>query len=189
MNASVNVERNSWRLPPDETVQVADPRSKSAQDLTYADGGHNWRSIIFSLLVIGFVIAGIVTAIYLLGYVDELLYWSGRRLTLDECLRDDLTPHRLPPTWITHEKFVYQADDGSLTLLDTRKNVVSLLVSNHTLDREYNLYPLLKVSFVQTIGKPAEFCLAAHCETKTEPHIKWNPEHPTVYSGLQARAG
>ncbi|KYN43952.1 hypothetical protein ALC56_01490 [Trachymyrmex septentrionalis] len=31
MNASVNVERNSWRLPPDETVQVADPRSKSAQ--------------------------------------------------------------------------------------------------------------------------------------------------------------
>ncbi|KOX73168.1 hypothetical protein WN51_14655, partial [Melipona quadrifasciata] len=31
------------------------------------EGGHNWRSIIFSLLVIGFVIAGIVTAIYLLG--------------------------------------------------------------------------------------------------------------------------
>lgn len=38
-----------------------------SQDLTYAEGGHNWRSIIFSLLVIGFVIAGIVTAIYLLG--------------------------------------------------------------------------------------------------------------------------
>lgn len=111
MNASVNVERNSWRLPPDETVQVADPRSKSEvkyindiiiflnflhsiificvlikfmlfnpyymkiilvfyfihlKDL-YGDSGHNWRSIIFSLLVIGFVIAGIVTAIYLLG--------------------------------------------------------------------------------------------------------------------------
>ncbi|XP_025072942.1 dipeptidyl aminopeptidase-like protein 6 [Pogonomyrmex barbatus] len=141
MNASVNIERNSWRLPPDETVQVADPRSKSAQvkeDLTYAEGGHNWRSIVFSLLVIGFVIAGIVTAIYLLGYVDELLYWSGRRLTLDECLRDDLTPHRLPPTWITYEKFVYQADDGSLSLLDTRENAVSLLVSNHTL-RQLNV--------------------------------------------------
>ncbi|XP_012223647.1 A-type potassium channel modulatory protein DPP6 isoform X1 [Linepithema humile] len=141
MNASVNVERNSWRLPPDETVQVADPRSKSAQvkeDLTYGEGGHNWRSIIFSLLVIGFVIAGIVTAIYLLGYVDELLYWSGRRLTLDECLRDDLTPHRLPTTWISHEKFVYQADDGSLTLLNTRVNVVTILVSNHTL-RQLNV--------------------------------------------------
>lgn len=183
------------------------------QDLTYGDGGHNWRSIIFSLLVIGFVIAGIVTAIYLLGwvyrdiclrsylsifllsrisatcsltlppfghdihraggngrgalssykvterrmkvaalngnrkrhdnytqwrncrYVDELLYWSGRRLTLDECLRDDLTPHRLPPTWISHEKFVYQADDGSLSLLNTSNNTVTLLVSNHTLVR------------------------------------------------------
>ncbi|XP_046816515.1 dipeptidyl aminopeptidase-like protein 6 isoform X6 [Vespa velutina] len=141
MNASVNIERNSWRLPPDETVQVADPRSKSAQvkeDLTYAEGGHNWRSIVFSLLVIGFVIAGIVTAIYLLGYVDELLYWSGRRLTLDECLRDDLTPHRLPPTWVSHDKFVYQADDGSLTLLDTSNNTVSLLVSNHTL-RQLNV--------------------------------------------------
>ncbi|KAI4504853.1 hypothetical protein M0802_000403 [Mischocyttarus mexicanus] len=107
-------------------------------DLTYAEGGHNWRSIIFSLLVIGFVIAGIVTAIYLLGYVDELLYWSGRRLTLDECLRDDLTPHRLPPAWVSHDKFVYQADDGSLTLLDTSNNTVSLLVSNHTL-RQLNV--------------------------------------------------
>ncbi|XP_066594146.1 inactive dipeptidyl peptidase 10 isoform X2 [Prorops nasuta] len=138
MNASVNVERNSWRLPPDETVQVADPRSKSAQDLTYGEGGHNWRSIVFSLLVIGFVIAGIVTAIYLLGYVDELLYWSGRRLTLEECLRGDLTPHRLPPTWISHDKFVYQGDDGSLTLLDTSNNTVTLLVSNHTL-RQLNV--------------------------------------------------
>ncbi|XP_031785352.1 inactive dipeptidyl peptidase 10 isoform X2 [Nasonia vitripennis] len=138
MNASVNIERNSWRLPPDETVQVADPRSKSAQDLTYSDGGHNWRSIIFSLLVIGGVIAGIVTAIYLLGYVDELLYWSGRRLTLEECLHGDLTPHRLPPTWISHDKFVYQADDGSLALLDTSNNSISLLVSNHTL-RQLNV--------------------------------------------------
>lgn len=68
-------------------------------------------------------------------YVDELLYWSGRRLTLDECLHDDLTPHRLTPTWVAHDKFVYQADDGSLTLLDTSNNSVSLLVSNHTLVR------------------------------------------------------
>lgn len=138
MNASVNVERNSWRLPPDETVQVADPRSKSAQDLTYGESGHNWRSIIFSLLVIGMIIAGIVTAIYLLGYVDELLYWSGKRLSLEDCLRGDLTPHRLPPTWISHDKFVYQADDGSLALLDTSNNTVSLLVSNHTL-RQLNV--------------------------------------------------
>lgn len=36
------------------------------QDL-YPGDGHNWRSIIFSLMVISFVIAGIVTAIYLLG--------------------------------------------------------------------------------------------------------------------------
>uniref|UniRef100_A0A0C9RBH7 Dpp10_0 protein n=1 Tax=Fopius arisanus TaxID=64838 RepID=A0A0C9RBH7_9HYME len=139
MNASVNVERNSWRLPPDETVQVADPRTKDeVKDDLYGDGGHNWRSIIFSLLVIGFVIAGIVTAIYLLGYVDELLYWSGRRLTLEECLRDDLSPQRLPPAWVSHDKFVYQADDGSLALLDTLNNSVALLVSNHTL-RQLNV--------------------------------------------------
>lgn len=37
------------------------------QDLTYSGDGHNWKSIIFSLLVIGLIIAGIVTAIYLLG--------------------------------------------------------------------------------------------------------------------------
>ncbi|XP_058801842.1 inactive dipeptidyl peptidase 10 isoform X3 [Phymastichus coffea] len=138
MNASVNIERNSWRLPPDETVQVGDSRSKSTQDLSYPGEGHNWRSIIFSLLVISTVIAGIVTAIYLLGYVDELLYWSGRRLTLEECLHGDLTPRRLPPSWISHDKFVYQADDGSLGLLDTSNNSISLLVSNHTL-RQLNV--------------------------------------------------
>ncbi|CAG5099855.1 Similar to DPP10: Inactive dipeptidyl peptidase 10 (Homo sapiens), partial [Cotesia congregata] len=139
MNASVNVERNSWRLPPDETVQVADPRTKEEiKEDSYGDSGHNWKSIIFALLVIGFVIAGIVTAIYLLGYVDELLYWSGRRLTLEECLQEDLSPRRLPPAWVTHDKFVYQADDGSLALLDTSNNSVSLLVSNHTL-RQLNV--------------------------------------------------
>lgn len=81
-------------------------------------------------------------------YVDELLYWSGRRLTLDECLRDDLTPHRLQPTWITHDKFVYQADDGSLTLLDTSNNSVSLLVSNHTLVSVTVPYIYKSVSYV-----------------------------------------
>lgn len=66
-------------------------------------------------------------------YVDELLYWNGRRITLEECLRNELSPPRLPPAWISHDKFIYQADDGSLALLDASNNSVSLLVSNHTL--------------------------------------------------------
>lgn len=57
------------------------------QDLVYPGDGNNWRSIVLSLLVIGMVIAGIVTAIYMLGYVDELLYWSGRRMKLQEYLQ------------------------------------------------------------------------------------------------------
>lgn len=58
------------------------------QELAYhGDEGHNWWSIIFSLLVIGLVVAGIVTAIYLLGYVDELLYWHGKRMQLEEYLQ------------------------------------------------------------------------------------------------------
>ncbi|KAF7996285.1 hypothetical protein HCN44_001917 [Aphidius gifuensis] len=71
-------------------------------------------------------------------YVDELLYWNGRRLTLEECLRNELSPPRLPPAWISHDKFIYQADDGSLALLDASNNSVSLLVSNHTL-RQLNV--------------------------------------------------
>lgn len=68
MHANVTSDKSgggSWRLPPDETLQVQDPKQKDA-DLEI-DEGHNWRSIVFSLLVIGFVIAGIITAIYLLG--------------------------------------------------------------------------------------------------------------------------
>uniref|UniRef100_A0A1B0D399 Uncharacterized protein n=1 Tax=Phlebotomus papatasi TaxID=29031 RepID=A0A1B0D399_PHLPP len=102
-------------------------------DLAYTQEGHNWRSIIFSLLVIGFVVAGIVTAIYLLGYVDELLYWSGRRMILDEYIQGDLAPNRLTPTWVTRSKFVFQSDDGGLAVLDTANDSVTTLVTNHTL--------------------------------------------------------
>nr|CAD7266721.1 unnamed protein product [Timema shepardi] len=108
-------------------------------DLVYpgASEGHNWRSIVLSLLVIGLVIAGILTAIYLLGYVDELLYWSGRRMKLDEYLEGDLNPYRLSPTWVSHTKFVYQADDGGLVVLDTTNDTVTPLVTNHTLMLNY----------------------------------------------------
>ncbi|XP_023716434.1 inactive dipeptidyl peptidase 10 [Cryptotermes secundus] len=132
---ATTVERNSWRLPPDDTVQVADQRSKSAEDLVLAgaNDSNNWRSIVLSLLVIGVVIVGILTAIYLLGYVDEMLYWSGRRMKLSEYLQGDLTPRRMPPVWISHTHFVFQTDDGALAYLDTSNDTVSLLVTNHTL--------------------------------------------------------
>lgn len=51
------------------------------------DEGYNWWSIIFSLLVIGLVISGIVAAIFMVGYVDELLYLKGRRMQLEEFLQ------------------------------------------------------------------------------------------------------
>uniref|UniRef100_A0A1A9V2A1 Peptidase S9 prolyl oligopeptidase catalytic domain-containing protein n=1 Tax=Glossina austeni TaxID=7395 RepID=A0A1A9V2A1_GLOAU len=141
MHANVTSDKaggggGSWRLPPDETLQVQDPKQKD-EDLDL-DEGHNWRSIIFSLLVISFVIAGIITAIYLLGYVDELLYWSGRRMILDEYLQGDLTPTRLEPSWITTKKYVFQSDDGGLSVLDTTTNTVSTLATNHTL-RQLNV--------------------------------------------------
>ncbi|XP_043064293.1 dipeptidyl aminopeptidase-like protein 6 isoform X2 [Drosophila ficusphila] len=142
MHANMTSDRGgggggSWRLPPDETLQVQDPKQKD-QDIDL-DEGHNWRSIIFSLIVISFVIAGIITAIYLLGYVDELLYWSGRRMILDEFLQGDLTPSRLPPSWVTSQKYVFQSDDGGLAILDTTTNIINVLVTNHTL-RQLNVY-------------------------------------------------
>lgn len=66
-------------------------------------------------------------------YVDELLYWSGRRMRLDEFLRGDLTGERLPTTWVSTHQLVYQADDGGLLALDTFNNTLTVLVTNHTL--------------------------------------------------------
>lgn len=70
MHANVTTDKGgggggSWRLPPDETLQVGEKTKE--EDLGYPSEGQNWRSIIFALLVINLVIAGIVTAIYLLG--------------------------------------------------------------------------------------------------------------------------
>ncbi|XP_041976743.1 inactive dipeptidyl peptidase 10 isoform X2 [Aricia agestis] len=155
----------SWRLPPDETLQVADPKSAKEDDL-YPGDGHNWRSIIFSLMVISFVIAGIVTAIYLLGYVDELLYWSGRRMRLEEFLRGELASARLPTTWVGHQ-LVYQADDGGLLALDTLNNTLTVLVTNHTLRqlnvRGYQCSPNLRfVLFQHNIKEVYRRTFTAH---------------------------
>lgn len=54
-------------------------------------------------------------------------------MILDEYLQGDLTPHRLPPAWVTRTKFVFHADDGGLSVLDTANDTVIPLVTNHTL--------------------------------------------------------
>lgn len=54
-------------------------------------------------------------------------------MLLDEYLQGDLTPNRLPSTWVTRTQFVFQADDGGLAVLDTANNSVRTLVTNHTL--------------------------------------------------------
>ncbi|CAB0018129.1 unnamed protein product [Nesidiocoris tenuis] len=128
------IERNSWRVPPEDIVQVADPRTKN-QELVVSEPeeGRNWMSIILSLLVISAVISGIVSAIYTLGYVDELLYWSGKRMSLIEALRGELTPQKLEPSWVTSDHFMFQADDGGLSVYTVSTDTVSHLVSNHTI--------------------------------------------------------
>lgn len=68
-----------------------------------------------------------------LRYVDELLYWSGKRMKFDEYLQNELSPKRLPSSWVTNTKFVFQSDDGSLAILDTANDSVTTLVTNHTL--------------------------------------------------------
>lgn len=54
-------------------------------------------------------------------------------MLLDEYLQGDLTPNRLPPTWVSRTQFVFQADDGGLAVLDAANNSVTPLVTNHTL--------------------------------------------------------
>lgn len=59
-------------------------------------------------------------------------------MILDEYLQGDLTPHGLPPSWVTKTKFVFHADDGGLAVLDTASDSVTTLVTNHTLVRSFN---------------------------------------------------
>ncbi|XP_026838611.1 inactive dipeptidyl peptidase 10 [Drosophila erecta] len=59
-------------------------------------------------------------------------------MILDEYLQGDLTPRRLPSSWVTTHKYVFQSDDGSLSVLDTTTNLVKVLVTNHTL-RQLNV--------------------------------------------------
>ncbi len=84
--------------------------------------------------MIALVIAGIVSAILTYGFVDELLYWSGKRLCLEDILHNtDIFPERLPSAWISSTKFVYQDDDGDLSLYNTIDNNITILISNYTL--------------------------------------------------------
>jgi hypothetical protein len=142
------------------------------QDLVIPDNeeGHNWSSIILSLFVIGLVISGIATAVYLLGYVDELLYWKGKRMKLEEYLQGDLTPVRLPAGWITRTHFVFQADDGGLAVLDTASDKILLLVTNHTLVSPFLtliLFILCSELFQISFQTSASMCIVHNNMTKT----------------------
>lgn len=95
--------------------------------------------MILALLVIGIVISGIVTAINLIGYVDELLYLSGTRMNLDQFLQGELVPHKLTPSWVTSTQLVFQGDDGNLYVLDSSNDSLSVLVTNHTLVSKYGV--------------------------------------------------
>jgi len=59
-------------------------------------------------------------------------------MILDEYLQGDLMPKRLPPSWVTTHKYVFQSDDGGLGILNTATNLLSVLVTNHTL-RQLNV--------------------------------------------------
>lgn len=61
-------------------------------------------------------------------------------MILDEYLQGDLTPHGLPPSWVTKTKFVFHADDGGLAVLDTASDSVTTLVTNHTLVSYFSVY-------------------------------------------------
>lgn len=53
-------------------------------------------------------------------------------MLLDEYLQGDLSPSRMPPTWVSKSKFVFQADDGGLAVYEANDNSVKTLVTNHT---------------------------------------------------------
>lgn len=108
------------------------------QDLGYTGltDGQYWRSVILALLVIALVIAGIASAIFSYGFVDELLYWSGKRLCLDDILNTtNIFPERLPSMWVSTSGFAYQNNDGDLSLFNTTSGNVTVLISNYTLVR------------------------------------------------------
>lgn len=54
-------------------------------------------------------------------------------MRFDEFLQGDVVPHRLPSSWVTNTKFVFQNDEGGLAIFDTANDSVTSLVTNHTM--------------------------------------------------------
>lgn len=61
-------------------------------------------------------------------------------MKFDDYLQGELVPKRLPSSWVTNKKFVFQSDDGSLAILDTANDSVTTLVTNHTMVRFTRLH-------------------------------------------------
>lgn len=59
-------------------------------------------------------------------------------MKFDEYLQEELTPKRLPSSWVSNTKFVFQSDDGSLAILDTANDSVTTLVTNHTMVSKFD---------------------------------------------------
>lgn len=61
-------------------------------------------------------------------------------MKFDEYLQEELTPKRLPSSWVSNTKFVFQSDDGSLAILDTANDSLTTLVTNHTMVSNYTSF-------------------------------------------------
>jgi len=76
-------------------------------------------------------------------------------MKFDDYLQGELVPKRLPSSWVTNTKFVFQSDDGSLAILDTANDSVTTLVTNHTMVSSWpNPTPNQGQKFVENGGEP-----------------------------------
>lgn len=85
-------------------------------------------------------------------------------MRFDEFLQGDVAPHRLPSSWVTNTKFVFQNDEGGLAIFDTANDSVSLLVTNHTMVSLIDLFAF----FMLIIHVMLQLLLPNHMHKKLE---------------------
>jgi ABC-type spermidine/putrescine transport system permease subunit I len=69
-------------------------------------------------------------------------------MVLEEYLQGDLAPERLPPAWISSTQFIFQSDDGGLTLYNSSSDNLTQILNNHTVVS--NIFTSFRIALIST---------------------------------------
>ncbi|XP_037079555.1 venom dipeptidyl peptidase 4-like [Pollicipes pollicipes] len=120
--------QNDWRVQPDNTIQVVDPKSPQRKGLVTGveEPRKNYRGMFIAWLIIFLVLLAVVISVAIIGVRDPRYVLIGRRLRVQDVLEHSFRASPFFAAW-RGNVLVYKDSTGALMQYDVMKNSSKVL--------------------------------------------------------------